>query len=320
MKRLILITITLMTAIFTCDAAMSKSRIRKEARFLTDKMAYELNLSIPQYNDVYEINYDFIYDVNRIMDEVLDGYAWAMDEYYYLLDIRNDDLRWVLSSYQYYEMMDIDYFYRPIFMASSNWTFRVHLHYTNFNHFYFGKPHHYKSYKGGHRRHHWHEVSYYKNRHHGITHHSTPAPIRHNEVTYRDSRKRDFGSVTIRPNTEKRNTNTSVSRRRSNNDDTYNIPTKKDSRSTTSTRRATSTNTTNKEVEKNTRTTNRNRRNETSTTKQENNNNRSSGRSVRSSSSRDNSNSSTTTRSNSSNSRSNSGSSRSNSGSSRGSR
>lgn len=319
MKKLILITITLMTSILTCDAAMSKSRIRKEARFLTDKMAYELNLSMAQYNDVYEINYDFIYDVNRIMDDVIDGYAWAMDEYYYLLDLRNDDLRWVLSTRQYHEMLDIDYFYRPVYMASSKWTFRIHLHYTNFNHFYFGKPHHYKSYKGGHRRHHWHEVSFYKNRHHGITHHPAPAPIRHNKVTYRDSRKHDFGSINIRPNTEKRNTNTSTSRRRSSNDDTYTIPTKKDSR-TSNTRRATSTTNNNNKVDNNTRTPNREKREGTTTTKKENSSNRSSGSSVRSSSSRNNSNSSTSTRNSSSNSRSNSGSSRSNSGSSRGSR
>lgn len=316
MKRLFLLTIALMTAIFTCDAAMTKSRVRKEARFLTDKMAYELNLSNAQYNDVYEINYDFIHEVNYIMDDVLDGFAWALDDYYYLLDLRNDDLRWVLSSAQYHRMMDIDYFYRPIHMASSNWTFRVHIHYTNFNHFYFPKPHHYKSYVGGHARHHWNDISYYKDRHHGIAHHPAPAPIRHNEVTYRDSRKSDFGSVNIRPNTEKRPEAT-TSRRKSSNDDTYNVPAKKETRPAAS-RRATSTSTTKKEVD--TRTTNRNKRTETTTTKKENNGNRTSGTSVRSSSSRNNSNSNSSTRSSSGSSRSNSGSSRSNSGSSRGSR
>ncbi|KAA6316050.1 hypothetical protein EZS27_033587, partial [termite gut metagenome] len=40
----------------TCMAAMSNSKIRKEAHFLTDKMAHELNLNMIQYNDVYEIN------------------------------------------------------------------------------------------------------------------------------------------------------------------------------------------------------------------------------------------------------------------------
>lgn len=317
MKRIFLLTIAMMTAIFTCDAAMTKSRIRKEARFLTDKMAYELNLSTAQYNDVYEINYDFIDEVNLIMDEVLDGYAWAMDDYYYLLDLRNDDLRWVLNAHQYYRMMDIDYFYRPIYLASSNWSFRVHLHYTNFNHFYFDKPHHYSKYKGGHGRHHWDEISFYKDRHQGMSHHIAPAPIRHNEVTYRDSRKSDFGAVKERPNTEKRS---NITTRRSNNDDTYNIPIKKESRTGT-VRRATSTNNNNNnKVEKSTRTPNREKRGETTTTKKENNSNRSSGTSVRSSSSRNNSNSSTSTRSSSSSSRSSSSNSRSNSGSSRGSR
>ena len=59
-------------------------------------MAYELNLTTQQYNDAYEINYDFIYSVRNIMDYVARGYEWAMDDYYEALDIRNDDLRWVL--------------------------------------------------------------------------------------------------------------------------------------------------------------------------------------------------------------------------------
>ena len=71
------------------------SKVRKETRFLTDKMAYELSLSTQQYNDAYEINYDFIYSVRNIMDYVARGYEWALDDYYEALDIRNDDLRWV---------------------------------------------------------------------------------------------------------------------------------------------------------------------------------------------------------------------------------
>lgn len=60
-------------------AAMSNSRIRKETRFLTDKMAYELNLSTGQYNDVYEINYDFVYSIRYLMDDVMRGEEWALD-------------------------------------------------------------------------------------------------------------------------------------------------------------------------------------------------------------------------------------------------
>lgn len=54
-------------------AGMSTSKVRKETRFLTDKMAYELDLNNPQYNDVYEINYDFIYSLRNIMDYVVRG-------------------------------------------------------------------------------------------------------------------------------------------------------------------------------------------------------------------------------------------------------
>lgn len=70
---------------------MSNSKVRKETRFLTDKMAYELNLSTEQYNDVYEINYDFISGVRYVMDDVLYGNEWALNRYYDYLDVRNDE-------------------------------------------------------------------------------------------------------------------------------------------------------------------------------------------------------------------------------------
>ena len=61
---------------------MSNSKVRKETRFLTDKMAYELNLNTEQYNDVYEINYDFISGIRYLMDDVLRGEEWALNRYY----------------------------------------------------------------------------------------------------------------------------------------------------------------------------------------------------------------------------------------------
>jgi len=99
-------------------AGMSTSKVRKETRFLTDKMAYELDLNNPQYNDVYEINYDFIYSLRNIMDYVVRGDEWALDDYYEALDIRNDDLRWVLSDAQYRRFLGAEYFYRPIYGVS----------------------------------------------------------------------------------------------------------------------------------------------------------------------------------------------------------
>lgn len=71
MKRILFLLFAVgLTANMTVMAGMSTSKVRKETRFLTDKMAYELSLSTQQYNDAYEINYDFIYSVRNIMDYV----------------------------------------------------------------------------------------------------------------------------------------------------------------------------------------------------------------------------------------------------------
>ena len=143
--------------------AMSMSKVRENARFLTDRMAYELNLTPMQYDDVYEVNYDFIDNIRYIMDDVVRGYDHAVDRYYQFLDYRNDDLRWILSASQYRRFMGVDYFYRPVYTTASNWLFRIYKVYHDVKHFYFDKPHHYKSYRGGHYRTHHGHVSFYKN-------------------------------------------------------------------------------------------------------------------------------------------------------------
>ena len=90
MKRILFILLaTLSTAVCSAGTdAMSNSKVRKETRFLTDKMAYELNLNTEQYNDVYEINYDFISGIRYLMDDVLYGNEWALNRYYDCLDVR----------------------------------------------------------------------------------------------------------------------------------------------------------------------------------------------------------------------------------------
>ena len=143
--------------------AMSMSKVRENARFLTDRMAYELNLNSMQYDDVYEVNYDFIDNVRHIMDDVVRGNDDAIDRYYDFLDYRNDDLRWILSASQYVRFMGVDYFYRPIYTTPSDWLFRIYKVYHDVTHFYFDKPHHYKAYMGGHNRTHHGNVSFYKN-------------------------------------------------------------------------------------------------------------------------------------------------------------
>lgn len=204
MKRMMifLCAIGIVAMSSTCLAGMSSSRVRKETRFLTDKMAYELNLSNGQYNDAYEINYDFIYSIRDLMDDVVRGYEWALDRYYRALDIRNDDLRWVLSSGQYRRFIGLDYFYRPIYASGGRWSFRIYINYTNHNHFYFGKPYHYNSYRGGHCRVHYDSPSYYRGRYHHDFYTGRHS-VRDDRV-YRNNRRSDFGSVTIRPNTSTR--------------------------------------------------------------------------------------------------------------------
>ena len=153
----------LMLCVSIPASAMSKSKVRENARFLTDRMAYELNLTSMQYDDVYEVNYDFIDNVRHIMDDVVRGHNYAVDRYYEFLDYRNDDLRWILSASQYRRFMGVDYFYRPIYTTASDWLFRIYKVYHDVTHFYFDKPHHYKTYKGGHYRTHHGNVSFYKN-------------------------------------------------------------------------------------------------------------------------------------------------------------
>lgn len=198
MKRILFMLFAVIMSTAVCHAAMSNSKVRKETRFLTDKMAYELNLNTAQYNDVYEINYDFISGVHYLMDDVLRGEEWALNRYYDYLDIRNDDLRWVLSRRQYSRFMQAAYFFRPIYVSGGHWSFRIYVTYTNPNHFYYPRPYHYRTYCGGHNRVHYHNVSYYRGRHNYPTYNGS-FRIRDNK-SYHTSRRSDFGSVHIRPN------------------------------------------------------------------------------------------------------------------------
>lgn len=150
--RLSILLVALMAINAESFAAMSLSEIRREARFLTDRMGHELGLSNRQYNDVYEINFDFFYQVNEVIDDVVFGYGDAVDYYYYLLDVRNEDLMYVLRNRQYRRFIEREYFYRPIYMVENSWGLRIYSHYTDRNYFYFSIPVGYHSYCGAHYR------------------------------------------------------------------------------------------------------------------------------------------------------------------------
>ena len=118
--------------------AMSYNVAKREALFLSDKMAYELNLTDAQYDAVYEINLDYLLSVNGHADVL--GPWWNR---------RNADLRYVLTTWQYARFMDLTYFYRPISWRNGAWTFHVYSHYDRVR-FFKHRPTVYVSYRGGH--------------------------------------------------------------------------------------------------------------------------------------------------------------------------
>ncbi|MBR2253310.1 MAG: hypothetical protein IJ895_02700, partial [Prevotella sp.] len=62
MKKFIMTMVALLTAV-TGVKAMGYEQAREQALFLTDKMAYELNLTDAQYEAAYEINLDYLMGV-----------------------------------------------------------------------------------------------------------------------------------------------------------------------------------------------------------------------------------------------------------------
>ena len=131
-------TLVMMMVITITANAMSYTAAKNEALFLSDKMAWELNLTNAQYEAVYEINLDYLMSVNGRNDAY--GSWWNR---------RNTDLKYVLTAYQYEKYVTLNYFYRPLTWKNGSWTFNVYSHYTNKNHFYKGNPKGYASYKGG---------------------------------------------------------------------------------------------------------------------------------------------------------------------------
>ena len=120
-------------------SAMSYSQAREQALFLTDKMAYELNLTDDQYEAAYEINIDYLLSVNS--DDELYGDYWRW---------RNIDFSYVLLDWQYRMFCEAAYFYRPLYFSAGVWHFAIYARYPHRDYFYFHRPTVYVSYRGGH--------------------------------------------------------------------------------------------------------------------------------------------------------------------------
>ena len=141
MKKFISILALLFTMTVTLNA-MSYEQARQQALFLTDKMAYELNLTNDQYEAAYEINLDYLIGINTYDD--LYGPYWRY---------RNVDLSYVLLDWQYRAYCAASYFYRPLYFSDGLWHFSIYARYPHRDYFYFDRPVVYVSYCGGHS---WH--------------------------------------------------------------------------------------------------------------------------------------------------------------------
>ena len=155
-KMMTTLTILLLTAV-TANA-MSYEQARNEALFLTDKMAYELNLTDEQYEAAYEINLDYLMGVTSY-DDVYGTY-WER---------RNLDMSYVLLDWQWNAFCAATYFYRPLYWTKGVWHFGIYARYPRRDYFYFGRPVFYASYRGGHAWHHvggrgyyYHHTSHYR--------------------------------------------------------------------------------------------------------------------------------------------------------------
>lgn len=136
MKRLLL-SLILVLGLSPSLFAMSYEEAREQAWFLTDKMAYELNLTPEQCNRAYEVNLDYLLNLRTYAD--VGGAYWTY---------RDMDLRCILFDWQYSLYRSLDYFFYPVRWVRSRWYYPVCDHYR-YGYFFFDRPAIYVSYQGG---------------------------------------------------------------------------------------------------------------------------------------------------------------------------
>ena len=159
MKKMFFALMTMLTISISVKA-MSYEQARNEALFLTDKMAYELNLTDEQYEAAYEINLDYLMGVTGRNDVF--GTYWER---------RNLDLSYILLDWQWKSFIAATYFYRPLYWEAGYWHFGIYSRYPRRDYFYFGRPHFYVTYRGGHA---WHRIGGHGYYHGRIDHFRAP--------------------------------------------------------------------------------------------------------------------------------------------------
>ena len=152
MRRIILSIVAMLTISLSANA-MTYDQARNEALFLTDKMAYELNLSSEQYEAAYEINLDYLMGVTSRNDVF--GTYWER---------RNLDMSYILLEWQWNAFRAAAYFFRPLYWDAGYWHFRIYARYPRRHYLYFGRPAFYATYRGGHCWRHHGQHGYYHGR------------------------------------------------------------------------------------------------------------------------------------------------------------
>ena len=127
MKKIFALFAALMLSIASASA-ISYDYAARQAYYLTDKMAYELNLTDAQYDEVYRINLDYFLKCEVEAD--ITGYLW---------EYRNACLARVLYTAQWRLFNTFDYFFRPLRWVNHRWHFPMYDHYAH-THFYRPAP------------------------------------------------------------------------------------------------------------------------------------------------------------------------------------
>jgi hypothetical protein len=130
---------------------MSDKELRAQARFLADKIAYEVDMDKEALAATFEINYDFLKSVYAIADKLVTKDPDAVTQYYLLLDQRNGDLVWLMESNDYVKYLGNLSLYRPFQLKDGQLTLRIADRYPSNKNFK-GKPKRMSKYKGEHAR------------------------------------------------------------------------------------------------------------------------------------------------------------------------
>ena len=139
MKKFIIALVAMFMMTFTSASAMSYEQARQLALFQTDKLAYEMNLTDDLNEAAYELTLDYLKGVNTYDD--LYGIYWRQ---------RNLDLSYILLDWQYRSFCAASYFYRPLYWDGGYFHFGIYARYPRRDYFFFGRPHFYAVYRGGH--------------------------------------------------------------------------------------------------------------------------------------------------------------------------